>query len=139
MQPGQQVLINGASGGVGTFAVQLAKSLRRGGDRASAARTTSSSSRSLGADHVVDYTQEDFTHSGERHDLMLDVAGSRPFRQFRRVLTPDATVVAGRRPDLPIAGLGPLKHLAGTRLTALGRSQQGQSTSSRRSTRRTSR
>ena len=49
--------------------------------------------RSLGADRVVDYTQEDFTQLGERHDLMLDIAGSRPFREFRRVLTPEATVV----------------------------------------------
>ena len=79
--------------------------------------------RSLGADRVVDYTKEDFTQLGERHDLMLDIAGSRPFRQFRRVLTPEATVVIVGAKFPSNKGLGPLSHVIGTRLASVGRSQ----------------
>jgi NADPH:quinone reductase-like Zn-dependent oxidoreductase len=79
--------------------------------------------RSLGPDRVVDYTQEDFTRRAERHDLMLDIAGSRPFREFRRVLTPKATVVVVGAP-MTTRGLGPLKHVIGTRVASLGRSQK---------------
>jgi NADPH:quinone reductase-like Zn-dependent oxidoreductase len=122
VQTGQQLLINGASGGVGTYAVQLAKSF---GAEVTAVCSTRNVdlARSLGADHVVDYTQEDFTRRGQRYDLMLDIAGSRSFLEFRRVLTPEATVVAvGAR--MSNRGLGPLKHIIGTRLTSLGRSQR---------------
>ena len=78
VQPGQKVLINGASGGVGTYAVQIAKSL--GADVTAVCSTRNvEQARSLGADRVVDYTQEDFTKLGERHDVMLDIAGSRSF------------------------------------------------------------
>lgn len=122
VEPGQKVLINGASGGVGTFAVQLAKWL--GADVTAVCRTDKvGQTRSLGADRVVDYTQEDFTRRGERHDLMLDVAGSRRFSEFRRVLAPKATVVVVGAP-MTSSGLGPLKHVVGTRLAALGRSQK---------------
>jgi NADPH:quinone reductase-like Zn-dependent oxidoreductase len=122
VQPGQKLLINGASGGVGTYAVQLAKSFE-------AAVTAVCSTRnvelvcSLGADRVVDYTREDFTQLGDRHDAMLDIAGSRSFREFERVLTPHAHVVAVGAP-MSVRGLGPLKHIIGTRLTALGRGQK---------------
>ena len=122
VQPGQKVLINGAAGGVGTYAVQLAKWF--GADVTAVCSTQNVELvRSLGADRVVDYTQEDFTRGDGRYDLMLDVAGSRPFRQFRRVLTPGARVIAVGAP-MSHRGLGPLKHLAGTRLTALGRGQK---------------
>jgi len=121
VEPGQKVLINGASGGVGTFAVQIAKSF--GADVTAVCSTRNvEQARSLGADRVVDYTQEDFTKRGERHDLMLDIAGSRSFFDFRRALTPEATValVGGR---MTYRGLGPLPHLAGSLLKSRGRSQ----------------
>jgi NADPH:quinone reductase-like Zn-dependent oxidoreductase len=121
VQQGQKVLINGASGGVGTFAVQIAKTL---GAEVTAVCSTRNvdQARSLGADLVCDYTQEDFTQSGDRHDLMLDIAGSRPFSQLRRVLTPEATIVlVGAR--MTHRGLGPIPHLLATRLASVGRSQ----------------
>jgi NADPH:quinone reductase-like Zn-dependent oxidoreductase len=92
LQPGQRVLINGASGGVGTFAVQIARAL---GAKVTAVCSTSNVElvRSLGADRVIDYTREDFTRSGERYDLILDVAGTRPLLACRRVLTPHGTLV----------------------------------------------
>jgi NADPH:quinone reductase-like Zn-dependent oxidoreductase len=121
VQPGQKVLINGASGGVGTFAVQIAKAL--GADVTAVCSTRNvDTAAALGADRVCDYTREDFTKSGERYELMIDIAGSRPFAKLRRVLTPDATVVlVGAR--MKARGLGPLPRLARLRLASVGRSQ----------------
>jgi NADPH:quinone reductase-like Zn-dependent oxidoreductase len=122
VQPGQKVLVNGASGGVGSYAVQLAKWF--GADVTAVCSTRNVELvQSLGADRVVDYTREDFTQLGDRHDAVLDIAGSRSFRELRRVLAPNARVVAVGAP-MSVRGLGPLKHIIGTRLTALGRSQK---------------
>ena len=121
LQPGQKVLINGASGGVGTFAVQIAKAL---GAEVTAVCSTRNvaQAEALGADVVCDYTHEDFTRSGVQHDLMLDIAGSRRLSELRRVLKRDAIVVlVGAR--MKARGLGPLPHLAATRLASIGRSQ----------------
>ena len=92
VQPGQRVLVNGASGGVGTFAIQIAKS--------SGAKVTGVCStrnielvRSLGADEVIDYTRDDFTQSEPRYDVMLDLIGNRSLLDCRRALTPRGTYV----------------------------------------------
>ncbi len=92
LQPGQRVLIIGASGGVGTFAVQLAKAL--GAEVTGIASTRNLDLvRSLGADHVIDYTQQDFTNADERYDLILDIGGRNSLSRLRRVLTPAGTLV----------------------------------------------
>jgi NADPH:quinone reductase-like Zn-dependent oxidoreductase len=116
LQKGQKVLVNGASGGVGTYAVQLAKSF--GADVTAVCSTANVElAGSLGADRVVDYTREDFTRGGERHDLLLDIAGSRSLGELGRVLTPLATVVlVGGR--MSYRGLGPLPHLGATLATS---------------------
>jgi NADPH:quinone reductase-like Zn-dependent oxidoreductase len=121
LQPGQRVLVNGASGGVGTFAVQVAKAL---GAEVTAVCSTRNveQARSLGADHVLDYTREDFTRSGPRYDVILDVAGSKSWSQCRRVLNPHATLVMVGGPKRRL--LGPLGHIAKVRLAALRGSQK---------------
>ncbi len=118
LRPGQQVLINGASGGVGTYAVQIAKAL--GGEVTAVCSTGNVEiARSLGADHVIDYTREDFTRSDRRYDLMLDVAGGRSWSACKRVLNPQATVVLVGGPKKNRL-LGPIGHVATFRLAAIG-------------------
>jgi len=107
LQAGHKVLINGASGGVGTFAVQIAKSF--GAEVTGVCSTRNVDAvRSLGADHVIDYTQGDFTRSGQRYDLMFDVAGNRSWSECKRVLTDKATlvVVGGRKTNRWIGPMG---------------------------------
>ena len=92
IQPGQKVLINGAGGGVGTFAIQMAKSF---GAEVTGVDHTSKLDlmRSLGAVRVIDYTKEDFTQAGERYDLVLDVTAHRSMFAYSRVLNPTGTYV----------------------------------------------
>jgi NADPH:quinone reductase-like Zn-dependent oxidoreductase len=92
LRPGQSVLVNGAAGGVGTFAVQIAKAL---GANVTGVCSTRSLDlvRSIGADRVIDYTAEDFAADGRQYDLVLHVAGNRSLRDHRRALAPDGTLV----------------------------------------------
>ena len=112
LERGQRVLVNGASGGVGTFAVQIAKAL---GAEVTGVCSTGNVElvRSLGADQVVDYTREDFTRSGKHYDLLLDNAGSRSFSACRRVLRSDGRLVVVGGPKSSKL-LGPLTHMAAT-------------------------
>jgi NADPH:quinone reductase-like Zn-dependent oxidoreductase len=92
IQAGQRVLINGAGGGVGTFAVQLAKYFGAevtGVDSAEKLEML----RSIGADHAIDYAQQDYTKTGERYDLILDVVARRPIFAYRRALSPNGVFV----------------------------------------------
>ena len=92
VKPGQKVLVIGASGGVGTFAVQIAKAF--GADVTGVASTTKLDLvRSLGADHVIDYTRGDIMEGGRRYDVILDTGGNRSLRHLRRALTPTGTLV----------------------------------------------
>jgi NADPH:quinone reductase-like Zn-dependent oxidoreductase len=97
IKPGQKVLVNGASGGVGTFAVQIAKAF---GAEVTAVCSTRNLDlvRSIGADHVIDYTKEDFTKTDQRYDLIFDLVGNHSFSERQRILTPNGICV--------MAGLG---------------------------------
>ena len=98
LQAGQTVLVNGAAGGVGTFAVQIAKAL---GAKVTGVCSTANVQmvRSIGADHVIDYTKEDYTTTGQRYDLLVDIAGNRTLAECRRVLAPAGALVGVGAPD----------------------------------------
>lgn len=104
LQPRQKVLINGASGGVGTFAVQIAKAL--GGEVTAVVSTRKIEMiRAIGADHVIDYTQEDFTQNGHRYDLIFDTVGNHSVAEYKRVLEPKGSFVTSAfLPALVIQG-----------------------------------
>jgi NADPH:quinone reductase-like Zn-dependent oxidoreductase len=118
LRAGQKVLVNGASGGVGTFAVQLAKVL--GADvTAVVSPRNVDKARALGADHVIDYTQEDFAQNGQRYDLILAANGNRSIADYQRALSPAGTYVmsGGAAAQLYQAMLlGPLKSRGGQKM-----------------------
>ncbi|MFL5982477.1 MAG: NAD(P)-dependent alcohol dehydrogenase [Gaiellaceae bacterium] len=115
VEAGQRVLINGASGGVGTYAVQLAKALGAEVTAVCSTRNVDQAAE-LGADRTVDYTQEDFTRLPQRHNLLLDIAGRTPLSKMARVLAPDAKVILVGG-ILTYRGVGPLPHLLGTQIS----------------------
>src|SRR6266571_4166747 len=97
IKPGQKVLVNGAGGGVGTFAIQIAKSF---GAEVTAVTNTGNLDlvRSIGADHVIDYTKEDFARNGQRYDLVCDIAASHSISDYKRIMNPNGTcVIVGMR------------------------------------------
>jgi NADPH:quinone reductase-like Zn-dependent oxidoreductase len=117
IQPGQKVLINGASGGVGTFAVQIAKSF---GAVVTAVCSTRNldQARSIGADRVIDYTKEDFTQNGQQYDLILAVNGYHPISAYKRALTPKGIYVTAGGSLAQIFQsmlLGPLVSMTGSK------------------------
>ena len=117
LQAGQKVLINGASGGVGTFAVQIAKAL--GAEVTGVCSTRNAAMvQSLGADHVVDYTRDDFTNNGRRYDLILDNVANRSFSDLRRALTPQGKII-------PNSGHGGMGYVFKAYLLALIMRQHG--------------
>jgi NADPH:quinone reductase-like Zn-dependent oxidoreductase len=117
LQQGQRVLVNGASGGVGTFAVQLAAALGAGHVTAVCSTRNVELARSLGADRVIDYTREDYTRSNDRFDVIVDVAGTHYWRQNTRVLVPGGTLVLVGAPSGNRL-LGPMGRIARLWLTS---------------------
>lgn len=124
VKPGHKVLINGASGGVGTFAVQIARSFGADVTAVCSPRNVDTA-RSLGAQRVIDYTREDFTKSGEFYDVLIDVAGSRSLAECRPVLKPDATfVLVGAAAVQHTSEMKAFGHIIGTRLGSVRGSQK---------------
>jgi NADPH:quinone reductase-like Zn-dependent oxidoreductase len=118
LEPGERVLVNGASGGVGTMTVQIAKAFGAQVTAVCSSRNVEQTC-ALGADRVFDYTREDFTRTGDRYDVVIDVAGSRSWRELRRVLAPGArTVIVGAPSGTPV--IGPLGHIVGTKVASRG-------------------
>lgn len=111
IQPGHKVLINGAAGGVGTFAMQIAKSF--GTDVTGVCSTRNVDMvRAIGADRVIDYSQQDFTTSGQRYDILFDAVGNHPLSACRRVLNPKGILIMVGAPS-DIRVIGPLARLIG--------------------------
>ncbi|TMF46469.1 MAG: NAD(P)-dependent alcohol dehydrogenase [Chloroflexi bacterium] len=124
VKPGDNVLINGASGGVGTFAVQIARSFGADVTAVCSPRNVDAA-RSLGAQRVIDYTREDFTKSGEFYDALIDIAGSRSLPECRPVLKPDATfVLVGAAAVQHTSEMKAFGHIIGTRLGSVRGSQK---------------
>lgn len=125
LEPGQRVLINGASGGVGTFAVQVGKVL---GAEVTAVCSPRNADlvRSIGADHVIDYTTEDFARGEQRYDVVFDLVGNRSLGDLRRALTPEGTLVlSGGGPSNGGSVLGPMKLIMqATLMSKLARGQR---------------
>jgi NADPH:quinone reductase-like Zn-dependent oxidoreductase len=120
IRPGHKVLINGASGGVGTFAVQIAKSFGAEVTGVCSARNLAMA-RSLGADHVIDYAREDFTQNGQRYDLIIGVNGYHSILDYRRALAPRGRYVAiGGSKSQVIQGI-----LVGPVLSTIGSKKMG--------------
>jgi NADPH:quinone reductase-like Zn-dependent oxidoreductase len=124
VQPGQKVLINGASGGVGTFAVQIAKAF--GADVTGVCSTRNVNTvRSIGADQVIDYTQEDFTKSGQRCDFILDNVANHSLSDFRRALTPKGTLQPNGGGHSSNRWIGPMGSVIKANVLSLFVRQQG--------------
>ena len=117
LREGEKVLITGASGGVGTYAVQIAKAL--GGEVTAVCSTRNVDlARSLGADRVIDYSREDFTKSGDRYDVLVNVNGDAPWSASKRVLTPSSRFVLVGAPR-GTRLLGPMSHVIRVKLGSL--------------------
>jgi len=124
VQPGQKVLINGASGGVGTFAVQIAKAL--GAEVTGICSTRNVEMvKSIGADHVIDYTQDDFTQGEQRYDLILDNVANRSSSELRRALTPEGTLQPNGGGHSSGRWIGPMGGMVKAFVSSLFVRQQG--------------